>query len=228
MKYVIGDIHGDYDKFIRMLKLINFQESDTLYVLGDCIDRGNNGIKVLQYIMENPNIELIWGNHEKLMMDFIESGSTQHKELWFYNGGASTLENFNLLSQYKKIKLCDFIKNLPYYKMVDKYILCHAGIRVPENPSVMKIEEILENQNTNDFLWIREDFYNRKAIVGYTVIFGHTPSVYIDECSISDDGEFCAWHDNKYKDKICIDCWAAQSFGRLCCIRLDDLEEFYV
>lgn len=228
MKYVMGDIHGEYDKFIRMLKLIDFNKDDTLYVLGDCIDRGESGIKVLQYIMESPNIELIWGNHEKLMMDYLESGSMEHMLNWFLNGGGSTYESYSLLSKDEQARLCNFIKGLPYYKIVDKFILCHAGIRVPENPSSMKIEELMKNQSIYDLLWIREDFYTKKAVDGYTVIFGHSPSVYIDESSIDDDGEFCVWHDNIYKDKICIDCWASGHSGRLCCLRLEDLKEFYI
>jgi serine/threonine protein phosphatase 1 len=228
MKYVMGDIHGEFDKFTRMLKLINFNNDDRLYVIGDCIDRGEDGIKVLQYIIKHPYIELLWGNHEKLMMDFLESCSEDHKLLWFINGGVSTYDSFNLLSEDERSELHAFVKNLPYYKIVDKYILCHAGIRVMNNASSMKAEDILKSQSVKDFLWIREDFYKMKAIDGYTVIFGHTPSVYIDEDSIDDNGEFCAWHDKKYKDKICIDCCAPQPYGRLCCIRLDDLQEFYI
>jgi serine/threonine protein phosphatase 1 len=229
MKYVISDIHGDFDRFIRMLNLINFKESETLYVLGDCIDRGRDGIKILQYIMRTPNIELLWGNHEKMMMDCIEDSSDEYRELnWMYNGGAQTYINFNLLPKDEETRLCDFIKSLPYYKIVDKFILCHAGVRVPDNSSQLEVEAILENQDTDDILWIKEEFYTKKAVYGYTVIFGHTPVVLIDECSIDKDGEFCAWHDKKYKDKIGIDCCAWFPSGRLCCLRLDDLQEFYV
>jgi serine/threonine protein phosphatase 1 len=205
MKYVLSDIHGEYEKFIRMLELINFNDNDTLYVLGDCADRGSDGIKVLQYIMKSKNIELLWGNHEKLMMSFIESNSYEDELNWLYNGGAPTYISFNLLSEDEKNNLCDFIKNLPYYKIIDNYILCHAGIRVSKNSAEMEAEEILKSQSTYDLLWIRNDFFDSKAIDGYIVIFGHTPVVNIDERTINEDGKFCAWHDKKYRDKICID-----------------------
>ena len=43
--YVMSDIHGDYDKFKKMMKKINFNtEKDKLYVLGDAIDRGPDGL----------------------------------------------------------------------------------------------------------------------------------------------------------------------------------------
>ena len=35
MTYVIADIHGDYEKYRRMLEIIGFSDRDTLSVLGD-------------------------------------------------------------------------------------------------------------------------------------------------------------------------------------------------
>lgn len=227
MKYVLGDLHGEYDKFMSMLKLINFREEDTLYVLGDCIDRGADGIKILQHIMNSPNMELIWGNHEKLMLDYLESGLNVDLYSWLGNGGGYTYVNYNLISQEEQTKLCNFIKSLPYYKIVDKYILVHAGIDACQITPGMTADEILESQEPYDLLWIREDFYNNKALDGYTIIFGHTPIPYIDENSVN-DGKYIAWHDKRYNDKICIDCCASHSLGRLCCLRLEDLQEFYV
>ena len=48
--YVIADIHGEYEKLIRLLNLINLQPSDTLYVLGDILDRGPNPIQALLHL----------------------------------------------------------------------------------------------------------------------------------------------------------------------------------
>lgn len=56
MNYVISDIHGEYKKFIALLEKINFSEKDTLYVLGDVVDRSAEPIKVLQYMMIRQNI----------------------------------------------------------------------------------------------------------------------------------------------------------------------------
>jgi serine/threonine protein phosphatase 1 len=228
MKYVLGDIHGEYDKFVRMLRHIDFKDIDKLYILGDCIDRGPDGIKVLKHIMITPNMELIWGNHEKMMMDYIENSTGVNMLNWFWNGGSCTNDKYDFLSEEDKNDLRKFINRLPYFKIIDRYILCHAGIRMPKNSSSLSAEEILQKQTVKDLLWIRKDFFFSKAIDGYTVIFGHTPVINIDNGSTDEDGEFSAWHDPRYKDKIGIDCAAHQPYGRLCCIRLDDLEEFYV
>lgn len=38
MVYCLSDIHGEFERFRRMLELIQFSGDDTLYVLGD-VDR---------------------------------------------------------------------------------------------------------------------------------------------------------------------------------------------
>lgn len=38
--YVISDIHGMYNKFTELLNKIKLKDTDTLYILGDVLDRG--------------------------------------------------------------------------------------------------------------------------------------------------------------------------------------------
>lgn len=68
MTYVMSDIHGDLTGFQAMLEKINFSENDVLYILGDVIDRGLEGIAILQQIMATPNMVLLLGNHEHMMI----------------------------------------------------------------------------------------------------------------------------------------------------------------
>jgi len=69
MHYVISDIHGCYAQFTELLGLIDFKDTDTLYVLGDIVDRGPHPIKVLSALMEMPNAVCIVGNHELMALD---------------------------------------------------------------------------------------------------------------------------------------------------------------
>ena len=48
MNYVISDIHGCYKEFKTLLKNIGFSSADTLFVLGDMVDRGPDPIGVLR------------------------------------------------------------------------------------------------------------------------------------------------------------------------------------
>ena len=56
--YVMSDIHGQFFSYRKMLKEIEFSDDDFLYVLGDCIDRGPDGISIIQDIMNRKNAEL--------------------------------------------------------------------------------------------------------------------------------------------------------------------------
>lgn len=38
--YCVSDIHGEYEAYLRLLKKLNFSMQDTLYVIGDMVDRG--------------------------------------------------------------------------------------------------------------------------------------------------------------------------------------------
>ena len=51
MTYVMSDLHGRYDKYVQMLEKIGFGDGDTLYILGDVIDRGPDGIRILLDMM---------------------------------------------------------------------------------------------------------------------------------------------------------------------------------
>lgn len=109
--YVISDIHGQYNSYKKMLEKIKFSSKDFLYVLGDCIDRGPDGINVIKDIMKRDNAELILGNHEVMLLNSIEhirdteagkepSNMTEDGlsplELWTHpcNGGEGTCLEF--------------------------------------------------------------------------------------------------------------------------------------
>lgn len=40
MYYVMSDLHGCYKEYQKALEMIHFNAQDTLYVLGDVVDRG--------------------------------------------------------------------------------------------------------------------------------------------------------------------------------------------
>ena len=62
--YVMSDIHGMADLFVKMLDKIRFGGEDTLYILGDMIDRGPDPAEVLDIVRSHSNIIALRGNHE--------------------------------------------------------------------------------------------------------------------------------------------------------------------
>ena len=56
MTYVMSDIHGNMRRFNSVMEKINLQPEDTLYILGDVIDRHPDGIRILRRIMADLSI----------------------------------------------------------------------------------------------------------------------------------------------------------------------------
>lgn len=110
-----------YGSYIDMMNRLNPQ--DHLYILGDVIDRGSEGIRILKDIMKrqketktNPEITFLIGNHEVIFLRCLETiikNRMSRKDiynlikkeeitdpklkmikLWMQNGGAKTIFGF--------------------------------------------------------------------------------------------------------------------------------------
>ena len=64
--YVTSDLHGlPLSKLRQLLQKVHFCDGDWLYILGDVIDRENDGgVEILQWLLVQPNVQLLLGNHE--------------------------------------------------------------------------------------------------------------------------------------------------------------------
>lgn len=230
--YVMSDIHGEFGLFKEMLNHIGFNKEDKLIILGDILDRGNNPISLLKYIIKHRNIELIMGNHEKMFLDYILAKDERERYFAYHsfvnNGGYTTLLEYDNLDNESQVEIVKYLEGLSRYRIYDKFILVHSGLNMSGLEDVNDISKIMEVQTEEDLLWSREEFYNEKGVDGYNIIFGHTPTTLIRKQER--DCDFSIWYDNIYKDKIGIDCGA--TFGRLGgmlgCLRLNDMKEFYV
>ena len=223
MKYVISDIHGCYVVFLKMLKKINFSDNDILYILGDVVDRGPEPIQTLQYIMSKKNIFMIKGNHEVMMLECLLGDDIYNNVLWGQNGGDITWDQFMYLSEEEQNNMLKYLKNLPNYIIVDNKILVHAGIYPPKILKNKDMEYNMKHQYEDDLLWSRDEFiFSPTTIKDYIVIFGHTTTSYIKGKRPME-----VWIDEKYKDKIDIDCGCVFNGGQLACLRLDDMKIFY-
>lgn len=232
MTYVISDIHGEYEQFISLLEKINFSEKDTLYVLGDVIDRGAEPVKVLRYMMNKPNIVPIMGNHEimaceglklllgKINRDIVKQLNSQELEMmsaWIKIGANSTIGEFTKLGSDERTEILDYISGFAPYKKVsaggNEYLLIHAAIDgfEPNKP--------LDEYSADNLVWGRTNY----AIPYFDDIFtvsGHTPTQ-----SILDNPR--PGYIFRANNHIAIDCGAYMRGGRLAAICLDTGEEFY-
>ena len=116
MIYVIGDIHGDYPSFYKMLQKINFSSSDSLCILGDVVDKGSDNLYLLEFIRHMENVCLIKGNHEYLFERYLQGTITA--SLWDTCGGSATRSEADRLPEEKKRELLAYLKTLPIYKII--------------------------------------------------------------------------------------------------------------
>ena len=113
--YACSDIHGQYDLYRKMLEDIHFSDEDTLYVLGDMIDRGPKSMEVILDVMSRKNVIALLGNHELLMYNHLAWKNNAFRDTWLYpqNGGEDNEKAFLALSAQDQERVLDYVKNLP-------------------------------------------------------------------------------------------------------------------
>ena len=239
MTYVTTDLHGKYDKYIKLMELIKFSDKDTMYINGDICDRGEESAKIYLDIMSRSNnIFAIKGNHEVMAEVHLEHLLKEHHEnginilelfsesdlwLWFENGGDATVISLFDESEENRLRILDFIKSLPYYRTVDvngkHYVLVHGGLGDYQEGT--KIEDV----SRIDLVWSRPDFNDKYFEDDNTyLIVGHTPTFLLREM----EQQATIFHGEG--NVIAIDCGCVypEHHGRLGCLCLETGEEFYV
>ncbi len=192
--FVIGDIHGNYDLFEKILTKWN-PEEEQLVLLGDYIDRGPDSLKVLRKIMEltqNHGAIPLSGNHEQILLHWLNN-TEKSSEFYFHDkvGGIATIHSFypemrenvilsdvNVLELANKVKEqfspeIEFIKGLKSYYQWSSFLFVHAGIDT-------HVEDFRHTKDDN-FYWIREEFYGSPHLAKEKVVFGHTPTINLNE-----------------------------------------------
>lgn len=162
--------------------------------------------------------------------------------LWVNNGAKPTIKAFEALDTKTRIKVIRYLNRMPLTKSLiaghKRYMLVHAAPPKLYFPYYHSVEEFC--------VWHRMQ-YNTKLPKGYTIIFGHTVT-HRFVCQERDDRLYeqgvmdypkispdytSIWYGNH---RICIDCGSGYPdeydpedgfMGRLACLRLDDMKEFY-
>lgn len=214
MIYCMSDIHGEIDRYHEMLNLIQFSEKDLLYIIGDVIDRGPRGIDIIKEIMDTPNIIMLLGNHEQMCLDTLGPYSLYgSRALWQQNGGSRTYRELRYgCSRAEKAKIIRFLLKLPD----------HMDIEVNGRP--FHLVHGFPSEDPKTRIWERPVVGAPAPMENCTVIVGHTPTCYLTG---NQDEVFKIWHGNGIID---IDCGCGNKIEnrRLACLRLDDMQEYYI
>lgn len=240
--YVFSDVHGHYRTLERLLERVSPAAEDSIWILGDMVDRGPEPVSVMRMCRDLPNSHVLMGNHEDMMLDvFKYPYDSAVRMQWEINGGATTAYGLADLPEHECIDLIDWVDNLPlgaHVTVGDRlYILVHAGLR-PLNFSShsrwtdITTDALLRYQNREDVLWIREEFWGNPTGFldgegkGPIVIAGHSPVPYVEELADvydrparNDEGECQIMHlgardaTGGVADRWAIDCGAAGGAG---------------
>ena len=230
MIYVTADLHGyPIEKFQKLLEKAGFSENDDLFVLGDVIDRGEDGIELLKWMMEQPNVELILGNHEAMLLAcsflFEEVSNKSIGQLtadrlkvlniWRANGGDITIDALSKTRASVCSDIFEYLRDCPIYEAVSvgekDFLLVHGGLGNYQEGKKMR------DYSAADLLWTRV-YPSLRYSTEFTTVLGHTPT-----CT----------YGGKYAGKIYkTDTWINVDTGSSCgfapaLLRLDDMKEFY-
>lgn len=120
--YIVGDIQGCYDPLMRLLDRVNFdQTKDTLYCVGDLVNRGPDSLRVLRFLksLENQCVTVL-GNHDIHLLSMVYGFRTPRPN--------DTIQQ--VIDSPDIAEICHWLRSKPLV-LVDKklkLVLCHAGI----------------------------------------------------------------------------------------------------
>ena len=173
----IGDLHACPDELERLLDHVGPGASDTLVFLGDYVDRGLEARRLLERLVrlrqEACATVFLRGNHEDMLLDYLGLPG-RHGAAYLGNGGEATLQSYGVprgaSGRTAAARLppehLQFLLDLRLTHTAEGFLFVHAGVR----PGVP-----LAEQDPEDLLWIREEFFTRPHQLPYTVVYGHTP-----------------------------------------------------
>lgn len=230
--YVMSDIHGCKDEYYKALESIQFNEVDTLYVLGDVVDRGPDGIEILQDMMMRPNVIPLIGNHDymallmlkKLSVQITEENADSYLTMddmtsyvnWLSDGGNPTIEAFRKLGADEKEAVLEYLEEFSLYEEIQvegkEYLLVHAGLEpfVPGKP--------LEEYELHEMIFEAPD-YSKVYFEDKILVTGHRPTLSLKG---PDKGKILCTNNH-----IAIDCGCVYG-GKLAVMCLNNGKKWYI
>lgn len=227
--WCIADLHGHLEIWKKVKEIIG--PNDTIYVLGDCVDRGPQSWETLKTVYNDPQAHLFKGNHEDMMVkaiqDYIDNGyQWEYKSysLCAWNGGRDTLDEWERDPQ--RMEYFERLKELPTWlalEIKDKtFILCHAGF----SPWFKEDSKEVDIPDDESLIWDREHYYSRtylpQHMADVIVVHGHTPIHHLAADLNENWSSGAFWYCGDHK--VCIDSGGFFS-GEFILLNLDTLED---
>lgn len=119
--YCIGDIHGCHAQWQQLLRELDFSPSrDTLYVLGDMVNRGPDSAAVLRSLMAlEGSAHCLLGNHDVHLLAVSQGVRKMHAQ--------DTLAP--LLAASDAPQMLDWLRRQSLAMYANKCLMVHAGVQ---------------------------------------------------------------------------------------------------
>lgn len=172
-RYAVGDVHGCCRTLKAMVEdVLRLEADDTLFLLGDYIDRGPDSKGVLDYLLQLKweracDIRPLMGNHEELCLK-AAGGDPQARDIWYGNGGGLSMQQFGVERPEDIPKrYLDFMATMPRILTEPDYVLVHAGLD-------FAAADPIRDTSPQFMIWARSERVQPKNIAGRTLVCGHT------------------------------------------------------
>lgn len=180
--YIIGDIHGHYEKLINLLVRARIIDdhlswsggSAVLWFMGDFFDRGAQGIDVVELIMRlqgeavagGGRVNALLGNHEVLFLGAHRFPQKRNFVLnWKRNGGQDTD------MQQVTARHIAWLRNLPAMALVENRLFMHADAMFYQRygSNIAEVNEnlrlLLSSDHADSWDQLLDDFAERMTFV---------------------------------------------------------------
>lgn len=121
--YAIGDLQGCFDELSALLAKLEFNHGrDTLWLVGDIVNRGPQSLECLQFIMAHESsVQTVLGNHDLHLLAILYGDGRQKKH--------DTLSD--IIAHRDCAKMRDWLRHQPLMLHNSSHVLVHAGL-LPE------------------------------------------------------------------------------------------------
>jgi serine/threonine protein phosphatase 1 len=172
-RFVATDLHGCFHTFRHLVEQeLQLRPDDTLYLLGDYVNKGPDSGGVLEYLMRLQElgfqIHCLRGNHDQELLDAAHG---RHEKMWVTEAErAMTLASFGV-QQVEAIpaKYLAWLDALPYELELPDYVLVHAGYNFALPPAQMRTD-YQTMLNTKYFV------FDPTRLAGKRLLHGHVPT----------------------------------------------------
>ncbi|MCA9586655.1 MAG: serine/threonine protein phosphatase [Myxococcales bacterium] len=170
--FAVGDVHGCADELRALLQQLPLGHGAVVVFVGDYIDRGPDSRGVVDTILELKDyceVVCLRGNHEAMLLEFLDGSDPVKVARFIYNGGSATLASYadeegNVLIPPEHI---EFYKELKLFHVLGEYCFVHAGLPVD-------VPQINLAEHSEEMVWMRRRRGVPAPAMSKVVVHGHT------------------------------------------------------